>query len=143
MASDVRFSKYQAWACLVIDPCVTGLEINAHMVRLLCDRHFGVGADGILYGPIRNGSSLAVRIFNPDGSEAEKSGNGLRIFARYLFESGTVTSSDFAIETQGGTVTVHILDADAGSIRIEMGKVTFRSTEIPVAGRTARWWRSP
>jgi diaminopimelate epimerase len=133
---EMRFHKYQALGndYLVIDPGVTGLDMSTRLARLLCDRHFGVGADGVLYGPIRKGRSLAVRIFNPDGSEAEKSGNGLRIFARYLFDSGTVTSSDFSIETKGGTVAVHLLDASAGSIRIEMGRVTFRSTEIPVAG---------
>jgi diaminopimelate epimerase len=63
-----------------------------------------------------------------------KSGNGLRIFARHLFDHGYVTSRDFSIGTLGGTVQVHILDQTASCIRIEMGRVTFRSTEIPVAG---------
>jgi len=132
----VRFHKYHGLGndYLVIDPNVSDLELTPKVIRLICDRHFGVGADGILCGPIKEGESLKVRIFNPDGSEAEKSGNGLRIFARYLFEHGYVSSRDFSVHTIGGTVRVHILDQTASSIRIEMGRVTFRSTEIPVSG---------
>jgi diaminopimelate epimerase len=137
MASDARFYKYQALGndYLVIDPAAAaGLAMNPAVVRLLCDRHFGVGSDGILYGPFWTGPAPSLRIFNPDGSEAEKSGNGLRIFSRYLFEHGHVTTGDFSIQTLGGLVHVHILTPDASSIRIEMGKVTFRSTEIPMLG---------
>ena len=132
----VRFHKYHGLGndYLVIDPNVSPLDLTPDTIRLICDRHFGVGADGILFGPIKEGRSLKVRIFNPDGSKAEKSGNGLRIFARYLFEHRYVASKDFSIRTLGGTVQVHIQDQDASSIRIEMGRVTFRSTEIPVAG---------
>jgi diaminopimelate epimerase len=75
-----------------------------------------------------------LRIFNPDGSEAEKSGNGLRIFAKYLFEKKYVRSRSFKIKTLGGIVDVQVQDKTANLIRINMGKVTFISTEIPVAG---------
>ena len=75
-----------------------------------------------------------LRIFNPDGSEAEKSGNGLRIFAKYLFEKKYVRSKSFKIKTLGGIVDVQVQDKTANLIRIDMGKVTFVSTEIPVAG---------
>ncbi len=57
-------------------------------------RHYGVGSDGILYGPIPDPAGFGLRIFNPDGSEAEKSGNGIRIFARYLRDSGRVSGSE-------------------------------------------------
>ncbi len=137
MTRDVRFYKYQALGndYLVVEPAAAaGLQMTPATVRLLCDRHLGVGSDGILYGPLQGDPSPSVRIFNPDGSEAEKSGNGLRIFARYLFEHGHVTAKDFSIHTAAGAVRAHILDQDAGSIRIEMGRVTFRSTEIPAAG---------
>jgi diaminopimelate epimerase len=75
-----------------------------------------------------------VRILNPDGSEAEKSGNGLRIFARYLFEKGYVDSRRFDIKTLGGTVKVQIQDDSGRLIRIEMGSATFLSNEIAVSG---------
>src|SRR5262249_17869104 len=73
-------------------------------VRWICHRNWGVGSDGIL---LRTGSGVAdvgLRIFNPDGSEAEKSGNGLRIFAKYLWERGGLQKSPMRIETKGGVV---------------------------------------
>ena len=133
---DIQFFKYHGLGndYLVIDPNVRDMNLTPDAIRLICDRNHGVGSDGILYGPIKEGKSLKVRIFNPDGSEAEKSGNGLRIFAKYLFEHRYVASKEFSIRTLGGTVQVHIQDQTATSIRIEMGKVTFRSGQIPVAG---------
>ena len=74
-----------------------------------------------------------MRIFNPDGSEAEKSGNGLRIFARYLWDVGDVGDDPFPVETAGGRVTCHVLERGR-SVRVEMGRASFDSREIPVAG---------
>lgn len=152
---DVDFKKYHGLGndYLVIDPNVRDVEMTEANIRLICDRNFGVGSDGILYGPIfdvgrasphddpeASGDAHptenipALRILNPDGSEAEKSGNGLRIFAKYLFEKQYVQFKTFQIKTLGGTVSVQVKDDTAGLIRINMGKVTFISNEIPVAG---------
>src|SRR5919202_1828656 len=76
---------------LVVDPRQLPFALTPARVRLLCDRHLGVGSDGLLVWQ----APLGVRIFNPDGSEAEKSGNGLRIFARWLVDSGRVSESRF------------------------------------------------
>ncbi len=132
----VHFKKYHGLGndYLVIDPNVRDVAMTEANIRLICDRNFGVGSDGILYGPAFEGDTPAVRIFNPDGSEAEKSGNGLRIFAKYLFEKQYVQSKTFKIKTLGGIVHVEVKDDTAGLIRIDMGKVTFVSNEIPVAG---------
>lgn len=134
---DAHFRKYHGLGndYLVIDPRVHDVDLKPHAIRLICDRHFGIGADGILYGPLQGGGHLRVRIFNPDGSEAEKSGNGLRIFARYLYEKKYVNKKHFGIETLGGVVEAHIQDDSANFIRLRMGEVTFLSTEIPVKGR--------
>jgi len=133
---DAHFKKYHGLGndYLVIDPNFCDINLTPDVIRLICDRHFGVGSDGILYGPIRSGNNLSVRIFNPDGSEAEKSGNGLRIFAKYLFEKGYVKKKIFNIETSGGTVEARIKDDAANLIKINMGKISFLSTEIPVRG---------
>ncbi len=133
---DVHFKKYHGLGndYLVIDPNVRDVAMSEENIRLICDRNFGVGSDGILYGPLLDGDIPALRILNPDGSEAEKSGNGLRIFAKYLFEKQYVTSKTFQIKTLGGIVSVQVKDDVAGLIRINMGKVTFISNEIPVAG---------
>jgi diaminopimelate epimerase len=100
-------------------------------VQRLCDRHRGLGGDGILIrerGPVHR-----VRILNPDGSEAEKSGNGLRIFARYLFDRGLVAGDPFEVETAGGRVTCRV-HAGGRTVTVDMGPVRFDSAVIPVAG---------
>jgi diaminopimelate epimerase len=131
-----EFAKYHGLGndYIVIDPKVTDIELTAGVIRLICDRNYGVGSDGILYGPVTEGGALKVRIFNPDGSEAEKSGNGLRIFSKYLFEKGYVEKKEFDIETLGGVVKVEIKDDNASLIKIDMGRITFISDEIPVKG---------
>jgi diaminopimelate epimerase len=133
---EVYFRKYQGLGndYLVIDPNIHDLDLTPDTIRLICDRNFGIGADGILYGPIKSGDNISLRIFNPDGSEAEKSGNGLRIFSKYLFENKYVDNKNFSIETSGGIVEAYIEDDSANLIRINMGKMTFQSTKIPVKG---------
>jgi diaminopimelate epimerase len=134
---ELHFKKYHGLGndYLVIDPNVKDIKLTPQSIRLICDRNFGVGSDGILYGPIEAGDTPELRIFNPDGSEAEKSGNGLRIFAKYLFENKYVDKKNFNIKTLGGIVEVEIKDNTANLIKINMGKVTFLSTEIPVTGK--------
>ncbi len=133
----VHFRKYQGLGndYLVIDPNIHDVDLTLDTIRLICDRNFGIGADGILYGPIKSSGNLSLRIFNPDGSEAEKSGNGLRIFAKYLFENQYVDKKNFSIETSGGIVEAYIEDDSVNLIKVNMGKMTFRSTKIPVRGR--------
>ena len=130
---------------LVVEPSrfttrfgLTGAGLTAEAVRLICDRHRGVGADGILLGPLptRNGAA-GVRIFNPDGSEAEKSGNGLRIFARYLWDrQATNGKSTFPIELAGGQVQAEVKDYRGRLVSVGVGRYTFQSSEIPVAGES-------
>lgn len=134
---EVHFKKYHGLGndYLVIDPNIKDIKLTPESIRLICDRNYGVGSDGILYGPIKSGNIPQLRIFNPDGSEAEKSGNGLRIFAKYLFESKYVDKKNFKIWTLGGVVEVLIKDDKANLIKINMGKITFLSTEIPVSGK--------
>jgi diaminopimelate epimerase len=134
----MRFHKYHALGndYVVMDPADFPGWTAPHLeqIRTICHRNFGVGSDGILWGPLRSANAdFGLRIFNPDGSEAEKSGNGLRIFARYLFDQQKVSTAPFTIETLGGTVNVTIAE-DARAITVDMGRVRFRSTEIPVAG---------
>jgi diaminopimelate epimerase len=134
---EVHFRKYHGLGndYLVIDPNIHDVDLTPDTIRLICDRNFGIGADGILYGPIESGGNLSLRIFNPDGSEAEKSGNGLRIFAKYLLENKYVDRKNFGIETLGGIVEVYIEDESGNLIKINMGKITFLSTKIPVRGK--------
>ncbi len=132
----MKYSKYHALGndYLVIDPQDWEGPLTEEQVRIICHRNFGVGSDGILYGPLPDAQAdFALRIFNPDGSEAEKSGNGLRIFSRYLYDQQRVGDQPFSIQTLGGRVQSVVL-AQGKQVRVEMGKVTFWSDEIPVTG---------
>ena len=114
---------------LVCDPHELPLPITPERVRLLCDRHEGVGSDGLLVLTDRNGSGLGLRIWNPDGSEAEKSGNGLRIFAKWLYDTRRVTAPRFTIQTAGGPAAVEVERDAAGRARqvtVDMGRPAVR-----------------
>lgn len=132
----MRFFKYHALGndYLVLDPADAPEAPSAEAIRLYCHRHFGLGSDGILYGPLPGEEgTFGLRIFNPDGSEAEKSGNGLRIFARYLFDTGRVNRSAFHVDTLGGRVECRVHDG-GNTVTVEMGRVSFEAEEIPVCG---------
>ena len=132
----MKFIKYHALGndYIVIDPVDMEDDLTASQIRSICHRNFGVGSDGILLGPITDTKAdFGVRIFNPDGSEAEKSGNGLRIFSRYLFDRNLVNDKPFTIWTIGGTVTSQVHPSE-GTVTVDMGQVGFDSQKIPVAG---------
>jgi len=134
----MRFHKYHGLGndYLVLDLGVSGKTPTSRQVELICHRNYGLGSDGLLFGPLKSRrADFKLRIFNPDGGEAEKSGNGLRIFARYLWETKRAkTNKPFTVETLGGVVSC-VVSKDARKITVEMGKVTFISNEIPVAGK--------
>ncbi|MFW6147200.1 MAG: diaminopimelate epimerase [Thermodesulfobacteriota bacterium] len=132
----MHFVKYHALGndYIVWDPARANGEPTLSQTRLLCHRNYGVGSDGVLVGPLeRSGKIFSVRIFNPDGSEAEKSGNGLRIFSRYLWDQKMVGEEPFTIFTKGGQVTAQI-QKEGREITIAMGALSFDSTLIPVEG---------
>ena len=137
-ASFVRFAftKYHALGndYLVIEPKNLPSPLTAAQIKTICHRNFGIGSDGILVGPSSSKKAqFAMRIFNPDGSEAEKSGNGLRIFSRYLWDKKLVRDAEFSVETKGGIVHATVLERGK-VVRVDMGRVSFWSDEIPVAG---------
>ena len=130
------FAKYHALGndYIVIDPKNLPSPLTAERIKTICNRNFGIGSDGILLGPLPSKKAkFALRIFNPDGSEAEKSGNGLRIFSRYLWDRKRVGKDEFAIETRGGLVKATVMERGK-TVRVEMGRVSFWSDEIPVTG---------
>lgn len=121
-----QFHKYQALGndMIVVDPAFFSLPLSPQQIQWLCDRHFGVGADGVCYGPL-SGPPFRMRFFNPDGSEAEKSGNGLRIFARYLWDAGYVNGRFYTIAIHDTLVQAEVLDDTANTIALEMGQLHF------------------
>jgi diaminopimelate epimerase len=119
---------------LVMDPKNLSFSLTASRITSICNRHWGLGSDGILALVPSKIADFGLRIFNPDGSEAEKSGNGLRIFARYLHATGKTKKQQFTVETKGGLVTITLhLDryGDASSVTVEMGQATFHPASLP------------
>ncbi len=132
----MNYAKYHALGndYLVLDPKDAAELPEKDAIVRICHRNFGLGSDGILYGPLKSDKAdFGLRIMNPDGSEAEKSGNGLRIFARYLYDIGAVKNEAFTVDTLGGIVTCQIADG-ANSITVDMGQVQFAMDHIPVDG---------
>jgi len=132
----MRYLKYHALGndYIVLRSKTFNKELTPDIVRIICHRNYGVGSDGILYGPVASKScDFGLRIFNPDGSEAEKSGNGLRIFARSLYDEGLVSERAFSVETPGGPVSCRI-EKGGRIVTVQMGEVSFDSGRIPISG---------
>jgi len=123
---------------LVVDGARFGVALTEEHIRQICDRHTGVGSDGILevVAPPA-GFDAAVRIYNPDGSEAEKSGNGVRIFAKFCLDHGYVDATKpIRIHTLGGPVEARLIAREANRtvLRVSMGRVSFRCADLPMTG---------
>ena len=119
---------------LVMDPKELTFRLTPKHIERICNRNWGLGSDGILALVPSKKADFGLRIFNPDGSEAEKSGNGLRIFARYLHATGKTKKKHFTVETKGGlvTITLHMdRHGDAGAATVEMGHATFKPAALP------------
>jgi diaminopimelate epimerase len=130
---------------IVMDPASVSFKLTPQNIIRICNRNTGVGSDGILALEKSASSEAKLRIYNPDGSEAEKSGNGLRIFCKFLFEHGYTEKSFFEIETAGGKVQaqLHLVLGKAPLVTVEMGKATFDSALIPVSGFTGEVVEKP
>ena len=119
---------------IAVDPKELSFKLTPGNIRKICDRNWGVGSDGILALADSARADFGLRIYNPDGSEAEKSGNGLRIFARYLHATRQVRKQSFSVDTKGGLVGVDLhLDkhGDVGAATVAMGKATFAPETLP------------
>ncbi len=120
---------------IVLDQDTITFELTKKAIVRICDVHFGIGSDGILLKVPSEVADFGLRILNPDGSEAEKSGNGLRIFSKFLYDHGHTAEKVFTIETLGGVVTAEIVaerNGKAHTIKVDMGKAIFESARVPV-----------
>ncbi len=150
----IKFVKYHALGndYIVINPADLNGELTPSEMLMICDRHYGIGSDGVLLGPLESSRcDFKLKIFNPDASEAEKSGNGLRLFSRYLWDQGLVTNKPFSIETKGGDVRATVHEAGK-TVSVDMGRVTFthesdlvvepRPEEITINNSTFEFYRA-
>lgn len=139
-----EFVKFHALGndYIVLDANRLNFSLNKNAIRRICDRHYGIGSDGILLLVPSKKADFGLRIYNPDGTEAEKSGNGLRIFAKFLYDYNYTKKTNFSIETKGGLVNAHLeISKDKKKehkvhyVIVDMGSVSFMSSDVPVKGK--------
>jgi diaminopimelate epimerase len=132
----MRIEKWQALGndYLIVEARELPFELTAERVRRLCAPHTGVGSDGVLLlsDPDERGYVARLRIFNPDGSEAELSGNGAREAILYLRSSGWTDSDSFSIQTAAGEIRPRITGAT--TCTVDMGRAKLRSKDFPAGG---------
>jgi len=106
------------------------------LAKIVCDRRFSTGADGILLIENSDTHDVKMRIFNSDGSEAEMCGNGIRCFAKYAYENEIIKSLQFKVETLAGTIIPKITleKSKVNLIEVDMGKPRLKRSEIPMKG---------
>lgn len=120
---------------IVLDSDNIDFSLTPSAIKRLCDVHYGIGSDGIVLKVPSSKADFGFRVFNPDGSEAEKSGNGLRIFCKYIFDYRFTEARKFSVETLTDMVYAEITedkDGKARQIKVDMGKAVFTSRQIPV-----------
>ncbi len=122
---------------IVLDEESISFKLTEKAIQRICNVNFGIGSDGILLKVKSGKADFGLKIFNPDGSEAEKSGNGLRIFCKYVYDYGFTSNKEFTVETKGGIVRANIVgetsNKKAKRISVDMGKANFNSKEIPTS----------
>jgi diaminopimelate epimerase len=119
---------------IVLDEEMIDFKLTEKAIKRICNVNFGIGSDGILLKVRSDKADFGLMIFNPDGSEAEKSGNGLRIFCKFIYDYGFTDKEKFTVETKGGVVSAKIIETSNGKaklIEVDMGKAIFNSVIIP------------
>jgi diaminopimelate epimerase len=144
LSLDIIFQKYQGLGndYIIINTkennIPTDKKVLSDLAQSLCDRHFSIGADGILYAipSLSDDYDYKMRIFNPDGSEAEMCGNGIRMFAKYLYLNDIVKKKKYNIETLAGKIIPELIFDDNAiiGIKVNMGNPNLNRSEIPMLG---------
>lgn len=119
---------------IVLNKEKINFKLTENAIKRICNVNFGIGSDGILLKVGSSKADFGLKIFNPDGSEAEKSGNGLRIFCKYIYDYGFADGKEFSVETKGGIVKAKIIEVSSNKaklISVDMGKAIFDSKIVP------------
>jgi len=131
-----NFTKSQALGndFIIIEDIERRFELETSVVARLCDRHFGIGADGLMIVRPSSHADFLMPFYNSDGSQAEMCGNGIRCFASYLYNHGLTSKNAIKIETKGGLREVFLLfnDSKLSATKVNMGRPTFKASDIPM-----------
>lgn len=122
MPSRIEFSKWQGLGNDYVIIAASSLDFNfgAGQAKMICDRHLGVGADGVLLWSGSGTGPFRLEIFNPDGSRAEMCGNGIRMLARHLYQTGQTQGAELAVRTDAGLIRPRV--RDDGLVEVNMGR---------------------
>lgn len=134
----MRFSKYHGTGndFVMIEDMADAVTLSPALVATLCDRHAGVGADGVIRIAPSDRADFFMDYWNADGATAEMCGNGIRCLAKYVFERGLTTATEIDVDTRGGVKHI-VLDVEDGrmrSARVDMGPPALDRASIPMAG---------
>ena len=134
----IAFTKWQGCGndFVLIDDRAERIAAPSELAVRMCDRHYGIGADGLILVLPSEKADFRMRIFNGDGSEAEMCGNGIRCFARLLYDEGVTKETWFTVETGAGVLSPSLIvtDGKVEAVRVDMGEPVLEAAEIPVAG---------
>ena len=131
----MKFYKYTGLGndFILINNLRSNIHIDGSLARKMCDRYFGIGADGIVLAPPSESCDIRMEIFNSDGSMAEMCGNASRCFAKFCYEKKLVDKESFTVETLAGTISprLNIEDGAVKEVTVDMGMPKFGSKDIP------------
>jgi len=122
---------------ILVDGFKEKLPVDLHNIATaLCDRHFGIGADGLMVVLPSEKADIRMRIINSDGSEAEMCGNGIRCFAKFVHDAGYVHTDEFSVETMAGIMTPRLVRDKAiiTGVRVDMGEPALERSAVPMLG---------
>ena len=121
---------------VLFDSISYDVDIPPHLIIHICDRHYGIGSDGVILLERSDKADFSMRFFNPEGSEAEMCGNGIRCLVKYVFDRRYTDKINIDIETKAGIkkTKVHLKDGIVSKVTVNMGRTTFKADEIPVIG---------
>ena len=134
----MRFSKYHGTGndFVMIQDLEGRLALDSTLVSALCDRHLGIGADGVIRIAPSGSADFFMDYWNADGEKAEMCGNGIRCLAKYVYDRRLTELSELDVETRAGVkhVLIDVADGMAASVRVDMGPPAFQRKSIPMAG---------
>lgn len=144
----MKFSKYHGIGndFIIFDGIIEKVPADIKKaVPRICSRNFGIGADGIMVVLPSACADIKMQIINADGSEAEMCGNGIRCFARYVYETGHVPKTKFTVETLAGLMIPELVlkDGQVQGVTVDMGVPSLKRVDIPMLGETAEAINEP
>lgn len=132
----IKFSKLQGAGndFVIVDMIKSPQNNLSQLAQQMCDRHFGIGADGLMAVAPSDSTDIQMIYYNSDGSRGEMCGNGIRCFSRFVYEKGIISKEKFTVETLAGIKNISMFTNNGyvESIKVDMGNWSFNTQEIPV-----------